>query len=79
MIDFSLSEYAALSLKQSPVNKMTASFSKEFRPGIDINLGVGYVNDQTIPQQEIARCLDSVLHSPQKYKSPLNYGAGAVL
>jgi hypothetical protein len=41
MNTFSLSEFGTKSLIPSPINQMTASFSKDFRQGVDINLGVG--------------------------------------
>lgn len=71
---FSLSTYAQNSLTPSPVNEMTEAFASDFRPGIDINLGVGYVNDDTIPYSSLQTAFKKVLAAPHKYKSPLNYG-----
>jgi 2-aminoadipate transaminase len=69
-----LSEYGALSREPSPVNRMMSSFASEFREGIDINLGVGYVNENTIPRSLIRKALTEVLTHPKKYRSSLNYG-----
>lgn len=74
---FELSTYGELSLESSPINKMTETFSRDFREGIDINLGVGYVNDETIPNQELLDCFKDVLNNTSTYKNPLNYGAAA--
>lgn len=74
MTAFALSNYAQNSLVPSPVNKMTEAFASDFRPGTDINLGVGYVNDDTIPSKALQTALKEVLSAPHKYKSPLNYG-----
>lgn len=75
MCSFKLSEFGEHSLVPSPVNQMTASFSKDFRPGIDINLGVGYVNDETIPHAQLEDCFHYVLHHTDLYKNSLNYGS----
>jgi len=74
-MNFKFSKYALASQKPSPVNKMTESFSYDFRPGVDINLGVGYVNDSTMPQENLKCSFNSVLNNSNKYRSPLNYGA----
>lgn len=72
--DISLSEYGKASSIPSPVNRMMTDFAIGFRDGDDINLGVGYVNENTIPRQQIQTACEAVLANPQKYRASLNYG-----
>lgn len=77
MQDILLSSYGSKSVKPSPVNQLMASFARDFRDNFDINLGVGYVNNHTIPQNKIARALDAVINNPDQYKAAFNYGGPA--
>ncbi|MCL2329263.1 MAG: pyridoxal phosphate-dependent aminotransferase [Bacteroidetes bacterium] len=74
---FTLSHFGKKSSHPSPVNAMTAAFAHNFREGIDINLGVGYVNNTSIPQEKLLACFEQVLQLPHIYRNPLNYGAAA--
>ena len=72
--DVLLSEYGKASSIPSPVNRMMTDFAIGFRDGYDINLGVGYVNESTIPRQQIQTACEAVLSHPEKYRASLNYG-----
>ena len=71
---FRLSEYGKASSIPSPVNQLMTDFAVGFRDGCDINLGVGYVNERTIPHQQIQLACEKVLAHPEKYRAALNYG-----
>ena len=71
-MDVSLSPYGNASSTPSPVNRMMDAFAADFRPGCDINLGVGYVNERTIPVALIREALEHVLANPSRHKTPFN-------
>ena len=72
--DVLLSEYGEASSIPSPVNRLMTDFAVGFRDGRDINLGVGYVNERTIPRQQIQLACERVLAHSEKYRAALNYG-----
>lgn len=72
--DIPLSRYGKASSIPAPVNRMMTTFAHDFRDEHDINLGVGYVNELTIPRDLIELACRDVLARPQKYRAALNYG-----
>ncbi len=72
--DVLLSDYGKASSIPSPVNQLMTDFAVGFRDGRDINLGVGYVNERTIPHQQIQHACEKILAHPKKYRASLNYG-----
>lgn len=73
-MQYQYSHLAFNALQPSAVNQLTTDFAANFRENTDINLGVGYVNDKTIPAEAIAEAYRAVIVNPLKYRNSLNYG-----
>ena len=76
-MDVHLSPYGRASSQLSPVSRMMEQFAGDFRDGIDINLGVGYVNEKTIPVGLLEEALHAVARDSVKYRQAFNYGGPA--
>jgi len=68
------SDYGHSLLTASPVSQLMASFARTFRPGIDINMGVGFVNEQTLPYDYLSQAIANIVGQPEVYRNALNYG-----
>jgi 2-aminoadipate transaminase len=74
-MDVNLSRYGRASTVPSPVTQMMAAFASGFRDSVDINLGVGYVNEKTIPTELLREALDAVAADGATYRQAFNYGS----
>ncbi|MGO9239620.1 MAG: aminotransferase class I/II-fold pyridoxal phosphate-dependent enzyme [Bryobacteraceae bacterium] len=72
-----LSDYGEASSQPSPVSRMMSQFAAGFRDGVDINLGVGYVNEKTIPVGHLRAAMEAVAGDPVRYRQAFNYGSPA--
>jgi DNA-binding transcriptional MocR family regulator len=73
-MEISLSRYGQASTRPSPVNRMMSAFAGTFRDGVDINLGVGYVNERTIPVSALEEAMAAVAADGVKFRQAFNYG-----
>ena len=76
-MELRLSAYGQSSAWPSPVSRMMESFASDFRDGVDINLGVGYVNEKTIPVASFMEAMEAVSGDSTKYRQAFNYGGPA--
>ncbi len=74
LADVRLSEYGESCALPSPVSQLMQDFSRGFRAGVDVNLGVGYVNEATIPAEKIAAAFQYVASHPNEHPHAFNYG-----
>jgi 2-aminoadipate transaminase len=73
-MDLRLSKYGSASVTPSPVSRLMAAFIADFREGVDIDLGVGYVNEKTIPVSLFTEAMQAVAGDPVAYRQAFNYG-----
>lgn len=71
---YRFSRYGQCATVPSPVNRMMAAFAEDFRDDIDINLGVGYVNEKTIPDALLLEAMQEIVTHPEVYRQAFNYG-----
>ncbi len=72
-----LSSYGSASTEPSPVSRMMTAFAHDFRDGVDINVGIGYVNEDTIPSALFVEAIQAVARDTAKYRQAFNYGGAA--
>jgi len=73
--DIHFSAYGQAATRPSPVSRMMSAFATEFRDGVDINLGVGYVNEATIPGELLLEAFREVSRPGSGYRQVFNYGS----